>query len=147
MTEIDKILITSATTVIGGVVVFVGGQMIVKFIIEPIQALRKTLSDIQYAIFFHTPSYMTVGGKEEAENKAYEDLKKLSSELCANTGSIPLYGVCRFLFKQLIPDKEDCFEAAKWIRGLSNSVRSEDRTKNFDKANKICRLLNLKQLE
>src|SRR6185369_8667381 len=147
MTEIDKIIYTSVATVIGGIAVFVGGQMVVKFIIEPIQNLRKTINDIQQAIFLHAPSYMTRGGKEEAEDKAYEDLKKLSSELYANAMSVPLYGFWRFLFRQLIPEKENCFEAAKWIRGLSNSVHADDRTKNFDIANKICRLLNLMELE
>ena len=127
--------------------IFVGGQITVKFIIEPIQALRKTLSAIQYAIFFYQSSYITPGGKKDLEEQAYEEFKKLSSELCSNVNSIPFYKLLSYIFKQFLPSMENILKAITELRSLSNSVQSEDRSSNIVKANKTCNLLNLQKLE
>jgi hypothetical protein len=36
MSDLDKILLTSVTTVIGGLIIFSFGQLLLKFIIEPL---------------------------------------------------------------------------------------------------------------
>lgn len=43
MDDLTKILLTSSLTVLGGVLVFVTGQLIVKFLIEPIHELKKII--------------------------------------------------------------------------------------------------------
>ena len=41
MSELFKIVLTSSITVLSGILVFVGGQLIAKFFIEPIHEQRR----------------------------------------------------------------------------------------------------------
>jgi 5-bromo-4-chloroindolyl phosphate hydrolysis protein len=54
MTEGEKIAITAGLTAIGGVVVFVIGQIVQKWFIDPIQEQRKLVGDIVYSIIEHS---------------------------------------------------------------------------------------------
>jgi len=146
MSEIFKILLTSSITVLTGVTIFIGGQIVIKFIIEPIQALRKTLKDIQYAILFYQASYSTPGGKEELEEEACKAFKTLSGELCSNAKSIPFYQCWSSISNQFLPSMANIIKATIELRSLSNSVQAKDRSYNFNKANKICDLLNLQRV-
>lgn len=81
MSEIVKIILTSSLTIIGGVLVFVAGQLVVKFVIEPIQELKKTLADIHDSLVFHARPILSSFGKEDWDNTAQDILRKLSCDL------------------------------------------------------------------
>lgn len=48
MEECTKLVLTASVTIIGGVIVFVMGQIVSKFFIDPIQDLKKLLGEIRY---------------------------------------------------------------------------------------------------
>ena len=133
MSDIFKVLLTSSITILSGTAIFVVGQIVIKFIIDPTQALRKTLKDIQYAILFYQASYSTPGGKEELEEEAYETFKKLSGELCSNARSIPFYKRWSSISDTFLPSMDNVIKATTKLRSLSNSVQVDDRSHNIDR--------------
>ena len=58
--ELFKIFLTSGLTITGGVLIFVLGQMILKFVIEPIHEFNKLKGEIAYSLVFYANVYMNV---------------------------------------------------------------------------------------
>ncbi|MEH1939451.1 MAG: hypothetical protein V7L01_04420 [Nostoc sp.] len=108
-------------TILSGVFVFILSQLILKFIIEPIQEFRKTVADIAFALIEYANIYSNPGyAGNELENKASQDLRKLSSRLNAQIYLIPGYRTISNLFK--LPSKTNLIEAPSELIGLSNGV-------------------------
>ncbi len=57
-------LTTSFVTVISGVFIFVIGQLVIKFVIDPIKELKQTLGAIYFILIFHAPAIYTPVGDE-----------------------------------------------------------------------------------
>jgi hypothetical protein len=146
MSDLDKILITSFLTILGGLLVFVAGQFILKFIIDPLHALKKTIGEIEHALIYHAPAIQTPVGKTEREDAAQEALRKLSCDLRVNIESLPLYSLLIVLYWKL-PSKKNGLSAASRLIGLSNGVHEKDRSENYDIANFIRRKLNITEPE
>jgi hypothetical protein len=142
MDELTKIVLTSALTIIGGVIVLVIGQLVSKFMIEPTQELKKLLGDIRYSLVFYAREIHTpVEGDKERCDKAAEVLRKHSSDLRSKVAAVPCYnGIARVTFG-FIPVRTSALEAAKRLMALSNSVHKPDRTRNWDIETVIYRLL------
>jgi hypothetical protein len=161
-----------ALTALGGVIVFVIGQIVVKFIIEPIYEQKKLIGEIAGSIHF----YYNVGARVEqhyydqikALNKSddpskeividrYKDilkghwsrsdeaskvLRQQAGELLGKTHAIPLYRLWSFLGR--VPKLEDVIEVSTELTGMANSVHSDT---SFDaRVSKIVRCLNIKPL-
>lgn len=148
MNELTKIFLTSALTIFGGVIVFVAGQFVVKFILEPMHSLKETLSAIQYAFIYHDQAIHTsVVGDTERSDKAAETFRKLASDVHSRASAIPFYRVFAVRSRGFLPHQDNVRTAAVELRGLSNSVHQANRSKNFDRVAKICRLLGLDPLQ
>jgi len=146
--DLTKILLTSALTVVTGVIVLVLGQVIVKFLLEPVGDLKRTLAKIHYAFIFHDQAILTPTAGDTARcDKAAEALRDLASELFSKTEAIPLYGTVRAAMFCRLPKHKDALSAAVSLRALSNSVHMPDRTKNFERLKTITRLLGLRPVE
>jgi hypothetical protein len=144
MNDICKILLTSFLTVCTGAFVLVFGQVVIRFIIDPIHNLKKTLGEIDFALAFHARAIGTSIGKKEADNEAQKELMKLSCELRAKIEAIPWYSFWSACSCCSLPSKKSGFAASKHLRELSNSVHvKESRSNNSDIVNKIGSLLNL----
>jgi len=144
MTDIDKILLTSALTISGGVIVFVIGQLLTRTIIDPIHNLKKTIGEIAFALDFHAPAIHTPIGKRENEDKAQAALRKLSCDLRSEIRIIPMYWLWSICSCCALPKRKDVLSAASHLMGLSNSVKKDDRTDNSKIEDKIRDLLYLK---
>lgn len=144
MTDIDKILLTSALTISGSVIVFVIGQLLTRTIIDPIHDLKKTIGEVAFALDFHAPAIHTPIGKREKEDKAQEALRKLSCDLRSKIRVIPLYPFWSIFSCCTLPKRRDVLSAASHLMGLSNSVKKDDRTDNSKIEDKIRDLLSLK---
>ena len=70
MSEIYKILLTSALTLSGGIIVLVFGQIVIKFIIEPIQEQSKIIGEIAKSVIF----YANIGAN--VQQHYYDRLKE-----------------------------------------------------------------------
>lgn len=52
MSELFKIILTSSLTILGGILVFVIGQVVVKFILEPLHEQAKLIGEIANSLIF-----------------------------------------------------------------------------------------------
>lgn len=120
MSDFQRILWTSAFTIIGGVMVFVMGQLISKFLIEPIQELRKVIGEVRfnlayYSAIIHTP----IGRDEDQCQKAHDAITKNWSDLLTKAHAIPLYKCLPRIF--VLPQK-NIERAATHLRGLATYI-------------------------
>jgi len=147
MDDLTKILLTSSLTVVGGVVVFVAGQLFGKFVIEPIHDLKKLLGEIRFALVFHAQAIYTPVGNRPMEDAAAAVLRKLSCDLLSKVDAIPFYSLWSTSSWGFLPSKVNSLSASKQLMGLSNSVHQPDRSKNGDRVAMIGRLLGFESIE
>ncbi len=123
MTELQKIVVTAAFTIIGGVFVYVIGQFISKFLIEPIHELKKTIGEVSFNLAFHAPVIHTPAARKTGRpEKACEALMKSSCDLLARVNAIPFYGILSKISLRFLPPKQAIVAAAVQLRGLSTYV-------------------------
>ena len=124
MTDLEKILLTSATTVIGGVIVYVLGQLLSKFVIEPIHELKKAIGETRFSLAFHAPIIHTpIGRTKERSDEAYAAIMKSSCDLLAKSEAVALY---RFIPARFLPLAKDVSRAAVDLRALSTYLHETD---------------------
>ena len=170
MTELYKIILTSSLTVAGGIIVFVLGQIVVKFVIEPLQEQAKLIGEIANSLVFFAnvganvePYYYQKLKEVEAldepirkvlieryeqilknhwkkSDDASEILRQQASSLVGVTNSIPLYGFWSLLKR--VPKYEDVLKASSELIGMANSTHGEHSLS--DRTGKIAKLLNIK---
>jgi hypothetical protein len=146
--ELTKIVLTASLTVLGGVIVLVLGQLLGKFVIDPLHEVKKILGEIRFALLFHAPAIMTPVGDRAGEDKAAETLRRLSSELHSKVGAVPLYGLWSSMSRGYLPTKANAFDASRHLMGLSNSVHQDGRSdKNAARVSRIEKLLGFQPWE
>lgn len=154
MTELEKILYTAVVTIIGGVCIFVIGQLLSKFIIEPIYEQRNAIGAIADALIFYSRLYVNPGPIRDKElgtikvlpeqTEAEDALRQHASKLMARTQAIPLYRLWAKL--KLVRSKENILEAHKNLIYLSNSIVQRDRKENKMSRTNIVQALGFKDL-
>lgn len=149
MTDIERIVWGA----LGAIAVYVIGQLLSKFFIEPLHELRKTVGEVRFTLAFHAPTIHTpIGRTMEKSNAAQEALMKSSCDLVAKLHAIPLYELTRLLAFCALPSRKSVEQAAVQLRGLSTYVHETGEKANapIEIVNKrvtaIMRLLHLKPL-
>ncbi len=109
------------TTISAGVLVFVVGQIFLKWMIEPIQELRKIKAEIHFYLYndysiIHNAHTLD---KEEVLSSC-KNLKRLGAKLLSSQQLIPRYKTTLKVFG--LPKREDIILASKRLSLLSNSV-------------------------
>lgn len=130
-------------TVISGVLVFTIGQIIQRFLLEPIQKYKAIIGKIDNKLKFYaniiTNPGITLKTTQSRKDKYLECsnvLRDLSCELEENYKRIP--------FGEIIKSKEKISEAARCLIGLSNGIfDSGDRGNNDKLIRKIRESLNI----
>lgn len=131
MTEIVKIFLTAALTIFGGVLVYVMGQLLSKFFIEPTHELKKAIGDVRFILAFHAPVIRTPMARTvERSQEAYEALMKSSCVLLARVNAVPFYAVLSRRSRGFLPPREAIVDAAVQLRGLSTHVYDTDARAN-----------------
>jgi len=138
-------------TVLSGTLVFVIGQIIQKFFIDPIHDQKKIIGDIADNLIFYAQIYANPA-KETSDkyNEASKKIRELSSKLSSKTYLIPAYKYLT-LFK-VVKDINKIKEASRSLICISNRVYENGATKdginlgikNSEEADKISELLNIK---
>jgi len=144
MAEIYKIFLTSALTIIGGVLVYTLGQIISKFFIEPVHEQAEIIGDISDALVYYAREYSSPGLlPRDMLDEAHEKFRRLASLLKAKTYRIKWYSF--FTLFRLVPKLKSIEESSKQLIGLSNSVyRSSDSdSRSIDRVDKIRKLLGI----
>jgi hypothetical protein len=141
------IVLTSMVTILGGVTIFVLGQIILKFYIEPIQQFRLHIGKITDALIFYANLYSNPGTNvKEQVKEASNEIRKLASELISTSAVVPLYRTWSSL--KIIPKLKNIKEARSNLIGLSNSLfssqnNSQESKFNRERVEKIITTLNL----
>lgn len=152
MSELTKILLTIAGTIIGGVVVFAASQLLQRLVLEPIVAQRKAVAEIDVALTYWAWAYANPAEQEPgrtlpARDKASEDLRKACSNLIGATNAIRCW---RLASRVGAVPPDSAREAGRFLIGLSNSLYHtpgnavETGRHNRASAKEIRRLLDLK---
>ncbi|NGZ04009.1 MAG: hypothetical protein CV090_13275 [Nitrospira sp. WS238] len=150
MTDIEKIVWGA----LGGLTIFVIGQLVAKFLIEPLHELRKAVGEVRFNLAFHAPTIHTPAGRsKEDSDKAREALMKSSCDLIADLHGIPMYDVTRLLAFRVLPCGKAIEGAAVQLRGLSTYVHQTGDKANSslgvieERVKYIEKVLGLKPLE
>lgn len=154
MSELEKIAWTAAFTIFGGVLVYVIGQLLSKFLIDPTNELKKVIGQVRFDLAFHAPTIHTpIARTQERSDEAYEALLKSSCELLAKVNAIPFYGLVSCISFGFLPAKKCIRDAATQLRGLSTYVHETGDKANShvdvigNRVAKIEKCLNLESLE
>jgi len=142
MSDALGIVLTSAFTILGGIAVIVGGQIIIKFFIEPIHEQSKIVGEIAESLIFYARLYSNPGsGKPEEMYEAAKDLRQLASQLIATTHAIRGYKFWQS--RRIVRHRDDVTEASRNLIGLSNSISEGDPRHNMQRAEQIRRGLHI----
>lgn len=110
-------------TVVAGVSVYVLGQIVIKFIIEPILEFRSLLGKVTQFFLRHQTEILSADGSVSTQNELFV----LASELLQKRQSIIWYSSLSFLYG--LPSSDKVLNAAKSMNQIGNRVRTgkEDR--------------------
>lgn len=117
---------TLFTTILAGVSVFVVGQIFLKWMIEPIQELRKIIAEV---LFYLANDHSIIHNahiidKEEALSSC-KNLKRLGASLLSSQQLIPFYEKAIKVFR--LPKRENIVLASKRLSLISNSIFGKDQ--------------------
>lgn len=143
MSQLTQIIFTSALTVLGGVLIYVIGQIISKFFIERIYNQADIISEINDSLIFFANIYSNPGfSAKDKANEASKRLRQLATLLRSKTYMIPWYGFFEKI--KIVPKLSDINEASGNLIGLSNSLyRESDRPANNRRVDEIRKSLKL----
>jgi len=153
VTDVAKIVLTSALTVIGGSLVFV----VQRFVLEPLTEQSKVLGRITYAMYYYGREYgfpMDAKNAPEQMQKRYweiaDHIRGLGASLAETTQAIRL----RWLFAVIgmTPRRKHINEAIGLLTRMSNSLfafnpeeRAEQSRQNAKDADAILMTLGLQK--
>lgn len=108
-------------TIIAGVTVYVIGQLIIKLIVDPVQAFKSTVGEISIALINNANVYANPGVQSpERNNEASREFRLLASILSARVNLIPKYEWTAKAFS--LPSKDQIHEAKSKLIMLSNNL-------------------------
>ena len=123
MSGLEKTICTAAFTILGGVLVYVTGQLLSKFLIDPSHELKKAIGEVRFNLAFHASIiHSPIARTPERSDKAYEALLKSSCDLLAKVDAIPFYRLLSRISFGFLPSEKSIQTAATHLRGLSTYV-------------------------
>lgn len=117
-------IITAVLTILGGVIVYVSGQIVSKFFIEPYQEYRKTVGEIAHALVYY--ANVSANIKNELQDEASTAFRDKAALLRARAYEIPFYKWFALTLRKRIPPFDSVIIASNALIGLSNSVHGND---------------------
>jgi hypothetical protein len=108
MSELFKIILTSSLTIFGGILVFVIGQVVVKFIIEPLHEQAKLIGEIANSLIF----FANVGAVSALISVYLEELQGISKQ---NDLDEPVRKLVTEIYQDLIKRESSRSEEATTI--------------------------------
>jgi hypothetical protein len=146
MSDLERILWTAATTIFGGVVIFVFGQVTSRFLIEPWYEQRKVIGLIAESLLNYAYLFADSGGVQpEIAVESANRLRQLSSELMARTAAIPGYGVLAAL--GVVCPWRDIVAATRGLVGLSNTLSRNDWVRKMSLASQVAVSLRIDRID
>jgi hypothetical protein len=141
---LSEAITTAALTVFAGFVVFVLGQIVQRFVLEPIQEQRKVIGEIAHALLFYANVYR-VPEAEEYERmskeriadleEARKTLRGFAGRLHTSLWNIPAYDTLARMGR--VPKKADILTASKELVGWSNMVYGSGPSESVEKRRRV----------
>lgn len=144
----EAILIEFARAILAGVSVFVIGQVLSDFYLNPVNELRKNIGEAKFAIIFRANIYCNPGnGDVEQNKKLYRErettaieLRRAASKLFTVNDSIKAYKI--FYWINILPSQTALVDAATYMIGLANSVHNGNCKLNISQKEKCMQAFN-----
>jgi hypothetical protein len=112
------------STVIAGVLVFLVGQLVLKCVIEPVQALKATIARVSNLLLLYQAKLTNAS----CEDAIAEDIKRLSADIISDSYHILWFPVSRLAFG--LPSRIALLNAAKELNlihyGMLRAARQSD---------------------
>lgn len=149
MSDIDNIIWGALSAVF----VYVVGQLLSKFFIEPLYELRKAIGEVRFVLEYHRATIHTPAGRTQSKSDmARDSLMKCSSDLISKLHAVPKYNMARAVALCGLPGRLQIEQAAVQLRGLSTYLHdTEDKANSYieiinKRVTRIMKLLRLKPL-
>lgn len=114
-------------TILSGVFVFVLGQIFLKMVLEPINALKKSFADIAHGFFVNAPFiYNPKALNGDQKSIVRERLLSLSGNLHGSLHFVPCYKLWGWVFR--MPKAQKIRDAAQCLVTISNWLHSDSNT-------------------
>lgn len=116
-------------TVIAGVLVFLLGQLVLKCIIEPAQAMRATMARVSNLLLLYQAKLTNAS----CEVGIAEDIKKLSADIISDSYRVLWYSASRLIFH--LPSRKELLKAARGLNqlhyGMLEAARRAEMTGGY----------------
>lgn len=146
MTDVDKIVWTAAATIVGGLVVFVLGQLGSRFFLDPWYEQRRVVGAIAQTLLYHLHFVADSSDSPAPDIQvAKQQMRFLSSELVARTWAIPGYPLLATL--RLAPSSARIKTASAGLVGLSNTLHRSDWVRKSKLAGQVAVSLRIDGLD
>lgn len=143
MVEFQQAAVTMAFTVLGGVAVFVVGQVLLKVVLEPVQGLRMLIGEVADDLVFHSNVFANPGAHSpEREMESSLVLRQRATQLAARAHLVPHYRVWAYL--GIVPSLSNIAIAREGLVYLSNAVSGGDPDTNLDKRDVVQEALRIR---
>jgi hypothetical protein len=104
---------TAALTVVLGFVVFVLGQIVQRFFLEPMQEQKRIIGEIAFAVLYY--GNVSIMANKERQEEAVFHLRKLAGQLRATLWTVPWYRLFESL--RMVEKRENVLTASEQLVG------------------------------
>jgi len=111
---------TFSFTVIGGILVFVLGQMILTLIIIPSQELKKSLAGLSHSLLLYQGKLTNASYDKEISS----EMKLKSAEIVSKTHVVLWYSMVRLIFG--LPSRKNILSASRQLNLISYGMLTEN---------------------
>jgi len=126
VSELATIMWTAAFTILGGVLVYVVGEVLSKFFIEPIHDLKRVIGEVRFNLAYFSPILHTPTSRtRERSDEASKELLKNSCDLFSKVNAIPFYELVSRISCGFLPSKRCAKEAAVQLRELTTYLHED----------------------
>lgn len=116
---------TSSLTIITGVLVYVLGQIIIKFFVEPIYEQRKAIGDVLDMLIFYGIIYVNASNFDKQQHdEVAKAMREKSSLLRVRTYAIPHYDSLANL--GIVLERKSIHAVCKSLNAISHDVYDKD---------------------
>ncbi|SEA12148.1 hypothetical protein SAMN05660420_01282 [Desulfuromusa kysingii] len=118
---LESQMITFALTVLGGVLIFATGQILLKLVIEPAQELKKSLGSVSNKLLLYQAQITNASFNTEIAR----EIETKSAEIISTSTIIVGYRLVQKLFK--LPSKENIHLASRELNRISYGMRETSK--------------------
>lgn len=124
-------------TILGGVSIFVLGQIVIKFIVEPLYEQSKAIGQIVDSLIYYIDAKKGEKFKKINSTEAPIVLRQRASALMEKTYAIPIYELWEYF--GIVPERKSIVEALQELIVLSNGVDNS----SLNRIEKIAKYLKI----